>query len=110
MPKEIMTVEEVAEYLNLSPATIYQKVHDKSMPYTKITNLLRFPKEIIDEWLLKNTTYPDENLFEEFARWHSRYLFKEWLKSKGKKPDTISAEELNRIAGDALKDLLNEDA
>ena len=45
MPKEIMTVEEVAEYLNLSPATIYQKVHDKSMPYTKITNLLRFPKK-----------------------------------------------------------------
>ncbi len=80
------------------------------MPYTKVSNLLRFPKEVIDEWLLKNTIYPDENLFNEFALWHSRYLFKEWLKSKGKKPDSITDKELSQLARDALKQLQDEDA
>lgn len=109
MSKEVMTVEEVAEYLGLSPSTIYQKVKEKSIPYTKITNLLRFQKDIIDEWLNKNTVYPDQNLFDEFALWHSRYLFKEWLKSKGKKPDSISDKELSELARTSLRDLQDED-
>jgi excisionase family DNA binding protein len=110
MSKEIMTVDEVAEYLDLAPATIYQKVHDKSIPYTKIRNLLRFPKNIIDAWLAKNTTHPQPDMFEEFARWHSRHLFKEWLKSKGHTPEEISNNQLEDLARDSLHDLLDKDA
>lgn len=110
MTKEVMTVEEVAQYLSLSPVTIYQKVKEKSIPYTKMTNLLRFPKEVIDEWLAKNTVYPDQNLFDEFSRWHSRYLFKEWLKSKGKKIEAITDKELSELARTSLRDLQDQDA
>lgn len=110
MSKDIMTVEELAEYLDLAVSTIYQKVHEKSIPYTKIKNLLRFPKPVIDEWLLKNTAYPEPDLLDEFARWHSRYLFKQWLKSKGQDPETISHKELENIARDSLHDLLDEEA
>ena len=108
MTKEIMTVEELADYLDLAESTIYQKVHEKSIPYSKIKNLLRFPKKLIDEWLEQNTVYPEPDMFEEFARWHSRYLFKEWLKTKGKKPAEINNKELSDLARDSLNDLLSE--
>ena len=106
--QEIMTVEELAKYLDLAESTIYQKVHENSIPYTKMKNLLRFPKQIIDEWLLKNTVYPDEKIFEEFARWHSRYLFKAWLKSRGKKPEEVSGKELSELARRSLSELLEQ--
>src|SRR3990167_3752679 len=109
MSKEIMTVSELSEYLDLAEATIYQKVHDKSLPYTKMKSLLRFPKNIIDEWLAQNTIYPSKDLMEEFAQWHSRYLFKEWLKSKGKDPQEISHKELENLAQDSLHDLLEQE-
>lgn len=110
MSEAIMTVEELAKYLDLAESTIYQKVHEKSIPFTKIKNLLRFPKSVIDEWLLSNTVYTDETLFEEFARWHSRYLFREWLKSKGKKPTEISNKELEAMARKSLQELLEDEA
>ena len=105
-----MTVEELAEYLDLSPSTIYQKVHEKSIPYTKIRNLLRFPKDIIDAWLAQNTVHPEPAIFEEFARWHSRYLFREWLKSKGVQPEDVNQQQLEDLARDSLHDLLDQDA
>lgn len=110
MPKEIMTVDEVAEYLDLAPATIYQKVHDRSIPFAKMKNLLRFPKAIIDDWLLKNTTYPEPDLMDEFASWHSRYLFKEWLKSKGQSPESLTSHQLQDLSRDALHELLDHEA
>lgn len=110
MSQEVMTIEELAKYLNLAESTIYQKVHEKSIPFTKIKNLLRFQKGIIDEWLSQNTIYPDKELFEEFARWHSRYLFKSWLKSKGQNPQDISDKKLSDLARQSLHELLEEEA
>lgn len=110
MSNEIMTVEELAEYLDLAVSTIYQKVHQKEIPHTKIRNLLRFPKTVIDEWLAKNTIYPKPDMLDEFARWYSRHLFKEWLKTKGKQPAEISQKELNDLARDSLHELLDEEA
>lgn len=107
---EVMTVEEAAAYLRLATATLYQKVSERSIPFTKIRNVLRFRKSDLDEWLQQNTVYPDQNTFEEFARWYSRHVFKEWLKSKGQKPQDLSQKELNELARQALQDLLSEDS
>lgn len=106
---EVMTVEEAAAYLRLAPATLYQKVSERSIPFTKIRNVLRFRKSDLDSWLQQNTVYPDPNTFEEFARWYSRHVFKEWLKSKGQKPQDLSQKELSELARQALQDLLTED-
>lgn len=106
---EVMTVEEAAGYLRLATATLYQKVSERSIPFTKIRNVLRFRKSDLDEWLQQNTVYPDQSTFEEFARWYSRHVFKEWLKSKGRKPQELSQKELSDLARQALQDLLAED-
>lgn len=106
---EVMTVEEAAAYLRLATATLYQKVSERAIPFTKIRNTLRFRKTDLDEWLQQNTVYPDQSTFDEFARWYSRHVFKEWLKSKGRKPQELSQKELSDLARQALQDLLTED-
>lgn len=48
-----MTVEETAQYLGLSKATIYQYVCERRIPYVKIpkSNQVRFDRELIDMWM-----------------------------------------------------------
>lgn len=109
MSKEIMTVEEVAAYLNLAPTTIYKKVEAREIPYAKIGNLLRFPKDAIDRWIAQNTRPPRESLFDEFARLHSKYHFKKWLESKGVKPEGLTDQQLLELVKKAIKELQEGD-
>ena len=51
---EIMTLEEVAEYLRLKPQTIYTWSLEKKIPAAKLGNQWRFKKSIIDEWYLQH--------------------------------------------------------
>jgi excisionase family DNA binding protein len=106
---EVMTAEEAATYLSLAPSTIYQKVSERSIPFTKIRNLLRFRKADLDAWLQQQTIYPVRDIYDEFVRWHSRHLFSECLKSRGKQPQEISQKELTKLAQSALQDLLNDE-
>jgi excisionase family DNA binding protein len=48
---DIMTIEEVAEYLRLTPQTIYKWAQEKRIPATKLGKEWRFRKSIIDRWL-----------------------------------------------------------
>ncbi len=47
----IMTVEEVAKYLNLVPNTIYRKARAGEIPAVKVGKCWRFPKQALDKWL-----------------------------------------------------------
>ena len=49
----LMTVEELAKYLKIKPDTIYKKVRKGELPAIKLGKLLRFPKELIDQWILE---------------------------------------------------------
>ncbi|MEP1035509.1 helix-turn-helix domain-containing protein [Ekhidna sp.] len=49
--KEVMTVDEVAEYLGVKPQTIYNYKNEGKIPYTKKIGL-RFIKKEIDAWLI----------------------------------------------------------
>jgi excisionase family DNA binding protein len=51
---DIMTLEEVAEYLKLKPQTIYTWAQEKAIPAAKIGKEWRFKKTIIDEWFLQH--------------------------------------------------------
>ncbi|MEW6041638.1 MAG: helix-turn-helix domain-containing protein, partial [Elusimicrobiota bacterium] len=53
MANEIMTVEQLAKYLNVGVTTIYKLANDGKIPGTKVGNQWRFRKEKIDEWLDK---------------------------------------------------------
>jgi excisionase family DNA binding protein len=48
---EILTIEEVAAYLRLSPQTIYRWAQEKRIPAAKLGKEWRFRRSIIDQWL-----------------------------------------------------------
>lgn len=107
MSKDIMTIEELAEYLGLSESTIYKRVSNHEIPYTKLGTLLRFSKWSIDQWVSQNTVTPPDTLFDEFAKLHSRYHFKKWLESKGVDPESLSDNQLLELVKKAITDLEN---
>ncbi len=57
MANEIMTVEQLAKYLNVGVTTIYKLANEGKIPGTKVGNQWRFRKEKIDEWLDKGGKY-----------------------------------------------------
>jgi len=49
--KEIMTVKQVAEYLQMDEHTIYKLARYGQIPSLKIAGQWRFKKKIIDKWI-----------------------------------------------------------
>ena len=47
---EILTLEEVAAYLKLTPQTIYTWAQEKRIPAAKLGKEWRFKRSIIDAW------------------------------------------------------------
>ena len=48
---ELMTVEEVADYLRVTEKTIYRLLKQGKIPAVKVGRQWRFEKAKIDEWL-----------------------------------------------------------
>lgn len=48
---EIMTMDELAEYLKISKSTLYKLAVENKLPGTKIGKRWRFHKDAIDEWV-----------------------------------------------------------
>jgi excisionase family DNA binding protein len=48
---EVMTVKQVAEYLQIDPQSIYKMAQRNKIPCAKIAGQWRFKKSIIEEWL-----------------------------------------------------------
>jgi excisionase family DNA binding protein len=48
---EIMTMDELAEYLKISKSTLYKLAVDNKIPGTKIGKRWRFHKDAIDRWV-----------------------------------------------------------
>ena len=57
---EIMTVQEVADYLRLNGMTIYRLAQEGKIPALKVGRSWRFKRALIDEWLRREseTTTP----------------------------------------------------
>lgn len=49
--KEIMTVKQVADYLQMDEHTIYKLARSGQIPSIKIAGQWRFKREIIDKWI-----------------------------------------------------------
>ena len=49
--KEIMTVKQVAEYLQMDEHTIYKLARSGQIPSVKIAGQWRFKKDVIDKWI-----------------------------------------------------------
>lgn len=48
---EILTIEEVAAYLRLTPQTIYKWAQERRIPGVKLGKEWRFRRSILDRWL-----------------------------------------------------------
>ncbi|MCK4354257.1 MAG: helix-turn-helix domain-containing protein, partial [Dehalococcoidia bacterium] len=48
---QLMTVEELAEYLRITKRTIYRLLKKGNIPAVKVGHKWRFDKETIDNWL-----------------------------------------------------------
>ena len=47
----LMTVEQLAQYLNLSAGTVYRLTSTKKIPHIKIGSSVRFKPEVIEHWI-----------------------------------------------------------
>jgi len=50
----LLTLEQVAEYLNVNKFTVYRLLARKGLPAFKVGNQWRFKRELVDAWLTKN--------------------------------------------------------
>lgn len=67
LENEILTIEEVAAYLRLTPQTIYKWAQEKRIPAAKLGKEWRFRKRIIDQWLDEQILSRDSG-FERLKR------------------------------------------
>jgi excisionase family DNA binding protein len=55
IPEKLLTVEQVAEYLNVDKFTVYRLLADKELPAFKVGNQWRFKRKLIENWLKKHS-------------------------------------------------------
>lgn len=59
---EIMTLNEVADYLKISEKTVLRMVHNNKIPCVKVAGQWRFIRTVIDDWLMsKMKVVPKQN-------------------------------------------------
>lgn len=50
-PKDVMTIDELAVYLQVSKSSLYKLAQDGKVPAQKVGKHWRFHREAIDTWL-----------------------------------------------------------
>lgn len=58
----LMTTGEVAAYLRLRERTIYEMVARQTIPFTRATGKILFPRRLIDAWLEAQTELPEAGI------------------------------------------------
>src|SRR5919202_1300903 len=56
--REVMTPEQVAEYLQLNTDTIYRLIRSQKLPAAKIGRSYRIPKADVETFLMAHSTSP----------------------------------------------------
>jgi excisionase family DNA binding protein len=61
MAEQLLTLEQVAKYLNVDKFTVYRLLADKDLPAFKVGNQWRFKRKMIENWLIKNSNANRKN-------------------------------------------------
>ena len=80
---ELMTLQEVADYLRVTKKTIYRLLKQGRIPATKVGNQWRFEKTSIDEWLQRSSVGVKANILVIDDEESIRTLFKKTLEELG---------------------------
>jgi putative molybdopterin biosynthesis protein len=52
MSKEMLTTDDLAEYLHINKNQIYRLIKERKLPATRVTGKWLFPKQLVDEWVI----------------------------------------------------------
>jgi excisionase family DNA binding protein len=61
MTEKLLTLEQVAEYLNVDKFTVYRLLSDKELPAFKVGNQWRFKRKMIENWLMQHSNLKRKN-------------------------------------------------
>lgn len=61
MQENLLTTDQLAQYLRVDKFTIYRLVGRKKIPAFRVGNQWRFKQSLIDEWLMKNSNGIEES-------------------------------------------------
>jgi len=81
--RELMTLEEVADYLRLTKITIYRLLKRGGIPATQVGRRWRFEKSAIDEWIHRRSVGTKATILVIDDEEVIRALFKETLEELG---------------------------
>jgi len=82
---ELMTLEEVADYLRVTKTTVYRLLRQGKIPANKVGRQWRFDKTLIDEWLHRSSVKTVANILVVDDEEPIRALFEETLGELGHK-------------------------
>jgi len=80
---ELMTLQELANYLRITERTVYRLLKRGSIPATRIGHQWRFDKAVIDEWLRRSLVSAKASILVVDDEEVIRSLFKETLEEQG---------------------------
>ena len=87
---ELMTLEEVANYLRVTDKTIYRLLDKHGIPATRVGHLWRFDKASIDAWLNQRSTETGTRILVIDDDRTICSLFKDILEDEGYKVTTVN--------------------
>ncbi len=98
---QLMTLQEVADYLRVTKKTIYRLLRQSKIPATKVGQLWRFDAASIDNWLRQNSAQVRATILVVDDEEIVRSLFKETLEELGHRVTTAeaAAEGLELVKG-----------
>jgi excisionase family DNA binding protein len=82
MATDVMTTEELAEYLKLDPQTVYRKFRKGELPGVRIGKSIRFNRQVIDGWLRVMSYRWDPKQREGVRRWAQRFAKQRGIREK----------------------------
>jgi excisionase family DNA binding protein len=85
--REVMTPDEVAEYLHLNKDTVYRLIRRKKLAATRIGNKYRIPVQDLEAFMLANSTRPEVR----------RQMFHRVLEIANRNPSLSSDEVLEEL-------------
>jgi len=88
LTRDVLTPQEVAEYLQLAPETIYRYIRQGKLVASKLGRQYRVPKENVDLFLLATSTAGEAQL-----RTFSRTRVEAWLEEDKIEQSTLSIGE-----------------
>ena len=59
--EELITIQQLANYLKVDRFTVYRLVTQKRIPAFKVGGQWRFKQEMIDSWLMRNSNMKKRN-------------------------------------------------